>query len=33
VHAFNFPGTCVLPRSVAGLSAAEIRALAGLGRS
>jgi len=33
VHAFNFPGTCVLPRSVAGLSAAEIRALAGLGNA
>ena len=32
VHAFNFPQTAVIPRSVAGLSAAAIRAAAGIGR-
>ena len=32
VHKFNFPQTAVIPRSVAGLSAAAIRAAAGIGR-
>ncbi|MBV1704327.1 MAG: DNA cytosine methyltransferase, partial [Hyphomicrobiales bacterium] len=32
-HAFNFPMTAVLPRSVVGLSAAEIRLAAGIGRN
>lgn len=32
VHAFNFPKTAVLARSVLGLSAAEIRTAAGIGR-
>lgn len=31
VHRFNFPETVVIPRSVEGLSAAEIRRLAGIG--
>lgn len=31
VHKFNFPKTAVLARSVVGLSAAEIRAVAGIG--
>jgi DNA (cytosine-5)-methyltransferase 1 len=31
VHKFNFPKTPVIPRSVAGLSAAEIRLAAGIG--
>ncbi|HVZ99152.1 MAG TPA: DNA cytosine methyltransferase [Caulobacterales bacterium] len=31
-HAYNFPHTKVIPRSVAGLSAKEIRLAAGLGR-
>ena len=31
VHKFNFPETAVLPRSVRGLSAAEIRLAAGIG--
>ncbi len=30
-HKFNFPGAAVLPRSVVGLSAAEIRLAAGIG--
>ncbi|MDR6790570.1 DNA (cytosine-5)-methyltransferase 1 [Sphingomonas sp. BE138] len=32
VHAFNFPETPVIPRSVAGLKAAEVRAVAGIGK-
>jgi DNA (cytosine-5)-methyltransferase 1 len=32
VHKFNFPKSAVIPRSVAGLSALEIRAAAGIGR-
>lgn len=32
VHAFNFPDTPVIPRSVAGLKAAEVRAIAGIGK-
>ena len=32
VHAFNFPDTPVIPRSVAGLKAAEVRAVAGIGK-
>ena len=32
VHKFNFPQSCVIPRSVAGLSASAIRASAGIGR-
>jgi DNA (cytosine-5)-methyltransferase 1 len=31
VHKFNFPNTTVIPRSVIGLTAAEIRLLAGIG--
>lgn len=31
VHEFNFPETAVIPRSVVGLSAAEIRLAAGIG--
>lgn len=31
VHKFNFPQTTVIPRSVVGLSGAEIRLLAGIG--
>ncbi|MBC9209823.1 DNA cytosine methyltransferase [Roseomonas aerophila] len=31
VHKFNFPETAVIPRSVVGLSAAEIRLAAGIG--
>jgi DNA (cytosine-5)-methyltransferase 1 len=31
VHKFNFPETAIVPRSVVGLSAAEIRAAAGIG--
>jgi len=31
VHKFNFPGTAIIPRSVEGLSAAEIREAAGIG--
>lgn len=31
VHKFNFPHTTVIPRSVVGLSGAEIRLLAGIG--
>lgn len=31
VHKFNFPNTAVIPRSVEGLSAAEIRLAAGIG--
>jgi DNA (cytosine-5)-methyltransferase 1 len=33
VHKFNFPKTAVLPRSVVGLSAAEIRLAAGVGNA
>lgn len=33
VHKYNFPDTAVIPRSVAGLSAAEIRLAAGIGNS
>lgn len=33
VHKYNFPDTAVIPRSVAGLSAAEIRLAAGIGDS
>jgi DNA (cytosine-5)-methyltransferase 1 len=33
VHKYNFPQTAVIPRSVAGLSAAEIRLAAGIGDS
>ncbi len=33
VHAFNFPATTVLPRSVVGLSGEEIRAAAGIGNA
>lgn len=32
VHAFNFPKTPVVPRSVVGLKAAEVRAIAGIGK-
>lgn len=32
VHAFNFPDTPVIPRSVVGLRAAEVRAVAGIGK-
>lgn len=32
VHAFNFPDTPVIPRSVVGLKAAEVRAIAGIGK-
>lgn len=32
VHAFNFPDTPVIPRSVAGLKAAEVRAITGIGK-
>jgi DNA (cytosine-5)-methyltransferase 1 len=32
VHKFNFPNTVVIPRSVSGLSAREIRIAAGIGR-
>ena len=32
VHKFNFPHTAVIPKSVVGLSAAEIRTAAGIGR-
>ena len=32
VHKFNFPDTVVIPRSVSGLSAHEIRVAAGIGR-
>ncbi len=31
IHKFNFPHTVVIPRSVAELSGAEIRAAAGIG--
>ena len=31
VHKFNFPGTAVIPHSVVGLSAAQIRLAAGIG--
>jgi len=31
VHEFNFPATAVIPRSIVGLSAAEIRMAAGIG--
>lgn len=33
VHKYNFPDTAIIPRSVAGLSAAEIRLAAGIGDS
>jgi DNA (cytosine-5)-methyltransferase 1 len=33
VHKFNFPKTAVLPQSVVGLKAADIRIAAGIGRS
>ncbi len=33
VHKYNFPNTAVIPKSVAGLSAAEIRLAAGIGDS
>ena len=33
VHKYNFPDTAVIPKSVAGLSAAEIRLAAGIGDS
>ncbi|MBS1020402.1 DNA cytosine methyltransferase [Gluconobacter cerinus] len=33
VHKYNFPNTAIIPRSVAGLSAAEIRLAAGIGDS
>lgn len=33
VHKFNFPETVVLPRSVVGLKAADIRIAAGIGRA
>ncbi len=32
IHKFNFPSTTVIPRSVVGLSADEIRSAAGLGK-
>jgi DNA (cytosine-5)-methyltransferase 1 len=32
VHKFNFPNTVIIPRSVLGLSAREIRVAAGIGR-
>lgn len=32
VHEFNFPNTAMIPRSVAGLSAKDIRKAAGIGR-
>lgn len=32
VHAFNFPDTPVIPHSVVGLKAAEVRAAAGIGK-
>ena len=31
VHKFNFPGTAIIPRSVVGLTASEIREFAGIG--
>lgn len=31
IHKFNFPHTAIIPRSVAGLSAAEIRLAAKIG--
>jgi DNA (cytosine-5)-methyltransferase 1 len=32
VHKFNFPDTVIIPRSVAGLSAKDLRAVAGIGQ-
>jgi DNA (cytosine-5)-methyltransferase 1 len=32
VHKFNFPNTAIIPRSIAGLTGADIRLAAGLGR-
>jgi DNA (cytosine-5)-methyltransferase 1 len=32
VHKFNFPNTAIVPRSIAGLTGADIRLAAGLGR-